>query len=147
MGIIGNTNLYECTRRIEFDAGHRVIGHELKCKYLHGHRYALEITARAKQLDDLGRVVDFGMLKSVVKEWIDRNFDHNVILHKGDQKLGDYITSHTGQEVYFMDANPTAENIAIHLKKDIIPMLFTKNSFEVVRVRLYETPNCFVDCI
>ena len=31
-----------CTRRIEFDAAHRVMGHEGKCKHLHGHRYALE---------------------------------------------------------------------------------------------------------
>ena len=137
----------ECTRRIEFDAGHRVIGHQFKCKYLHGHRYALELTARAPELNELGMVVDFGELKTVMKAWIDKNFDHNVILHKKDNALGGHISSHTGQSVYYLNANPTAENIAFHLKNDIIPMLFTKNSFAVVRVRLYETPNCFVDCV
>lgn len=136
----------ECTTRIEFDTAHRVIGHQFKCKYLHGHRFALEVTARAPELDDLGMVVDFGILRSRVKEWIDKNFDHNVILHQKDRPLGDYISSHTGQVVYYLNANPTAENLAFHLKTDIIPKLFTDYSFEVVKVKLYETPNCFVEC-
>lgn len=141
---MSNNNFFECTRRIEFDTAHRVVGHQFKCKYLHGHRYVLEITARAEQLDDVGMVVDFGELKRIMKGWIDENFDHNTILWEKDRQLGEYISSHTGQNVYYLQQNPTAENIAIHLKNDIIPMLFTKNSFEIVTVKLYETPNCFV---
>jgi len=134
-----------CTRRIEFDAGHRVIGHENKCKYLHGHRYVLEVTAVAPELDKLGRVVDFGYLKNVIKDWVDANLDHNVILSKKDQELGDYISSYTGQEVYYINDNPTAENLALHLINDIMPILFTTKLFDVVGVKLYETPNCFVE--
>jgi 6-pyruvoyltetrahydropterin/6-carboxytetrahydropterin synthase len=52
-----------CTRRIEFDAAHRVMEHESKCKHLHGHRYALEATFVAPDLDTLGRVVEFGVIK------------------------------------------------------------------------------------
>lgn len=29
---------FSCTRRLEFDAGHRVPLHESKCKNPHGHR-------------------------------------------------------------------------------------------------------------
>ena len=137
--------MIECTRRIEFDAGHRVIGHEYKCKYLHGHRYILEVTARANELDSLGRVVDFGVLKSVIKGWVDENLDHNVILHHKDKSLGDLIEKETGQKVYYLKANPTAENIALHIKCDIIPILFTKNSFDIVKLRLYETPNAYIE--
>lgn len=140
-----NKNIVQCTRRIEFDAAHRVIGHENKCKYLHGHRYVLEITASANELDDLGRVVDFGELKSVMKAWIDDNLDHNVILYEKDLELGSFISQCTGQNIYFLDSNPTAENIALHLKIDIIPKLFTKKSFEVVKLKLFETPNAFVE--
>ena len=32
------------TRRLEFDAGHRIPHHANQCRHLHGHRYALEIT-------------------------------------------------------------------------------------------------------
>lgn len=70
----------ECTRRIAFDAAHRVVGHNFKCKYLHGHRYTLEITAKTAELNEMGMVVDFGELKQIMKTWIDKNFDHNTIL-------------------------------------------------------------------
>ena len=137
--------MIECTRRIEFDAGHRVIGHQHKCKYLHGHRYVLEITAMSTELNELGMVVDFVELKNIIKDWIDENLDHNVILHEDDKALGSLIASQTGQNIYYLKSNPTAENIALHLKSDIIPKLFTKNSFNIVRLKLFETPNSFVE--
>lgn len=137
--------MIECTRRIEFDAGHRVVGHKNKCKYLHGHRYALEITATTSELDEIGMVADFSFLKKIMKDWIDTNFDHNVILNKSDQRLGEYISKYTGQSVYYLDSNPTAENIALHLLKDVIPLLFGKSLFQILKIRLYETPNCYVE--
>ena len=137
--------MIECSRKIDFDAGHRVIGHKNKCQYLHGHRYTLEITATALELDELGMVADFGVLKKIMKTWIDTNFDHNIILHKNDHKLGEHISKCTGQSVYYIDSNPTAENIALHLWQDVIPLLFAKSSFQILRIRLYETPNCYVE--
>ena len=50
-------------RRHEWDAMHRIPLHESKCKAFHGHRYAAEITCQAEQLDHLGRVVDFSVIK------------------------------------------------------------------------------------
>lgn len=136
--------MVECTRRIEFDAAHRVIGHENKCKYVHGHRYVLEITAKSSSLNDLGMVVDFGYLKKIMKEWIDKNLDHNIILSREDNIIGEFISSHTGQGVYYMDKNPTAENMALHIKNDIVPVLFKDGSFRITRLKLFETPNCYV---
>lgn len=137
--------MVECTRRIEFDAAHRVVGHKNKCKYLHGHRYILEITATTSKLDEIGMVADFALLKTIMKEWIDNNFDHNVILNISDKNLGEYIAKCTGQSVYYLDSNPTAENIALHLLKDVIPLLFAQSLFQILRIKLYETPNCYVE--
>ncbi|MCC8372139.1 MAG: 6-carboxytetrahydropterin synthase QueD [Rickettsia endosymbiont of Pseudomimeciton antennatum] len=137
--------MIKCTRKIEFDAAHRVIGHENKCKFLHGHRYILEVTVGSDVLDNLGMVVDFGHIKSVIKHWIDDNFDHNIILHQNDKEIGDKICNWTGQKIYYMQKNPTAENIALHLKLDILPLLFTNSSFFITKVKLFETPNCFVE--
>ena len=72
------------TRKIEFDAGHRVYGHEGKCAHLHGHRYVAEITVQAEELDGIGRVIDFGAVKKVMKEWIDMCWDHNTLLNADD---------------------------------------------------------------
>lgn len=135
----------ECTRRIEFDAGHRVDGHEGKCKFLHGHRYALEATATSKNLNELGMVADFGKIKKIIKDWIDLNFDHNLILKESDAEIGKSVSEYTGQKIYYMKNNPTAENIASHLKNDIFPKLLAEESFKISKVKLYETPNCFVE--
>lgn len=137
--------MVKCTRRIEFDAGHRIIGHQNKCQYLHGHRYVLEITAEAKEMNALGMVVDFAEIKLKVKEWVDGNFDHSLILHQQDKEMGKEITSYTGQKIYYMSHNPTAENIALHLKNDIFPQIFKDENFSIVGIKLFETPNCFVE--
>ncbi|OFW80087.1 MAG: 6-carboxy-5,6,7,8-tetrahydropterin synthase [Alphaproteobacteria bacterium RIFCSPLOWO2_01_FULL_40_26] len=134
-----------CTRRIEFDAAHRILNHESKCKMLHGHRYALEASFTAKKLDDLGRVIDFGTIREVLGSWVEEHLDHNTILSIKDKKLGGKISSETGQKIYYLKENPTAENIANHLLKEICPKLFAKKNVKCVAIKLYETPNCYVE--
>jgi len=132
-----------CTRRIEFDAAHRIMNHESKCKMLHGHRYALEATFSAKKLDRLGRVIDFAEIRKVLGSWIDDNLDHNTILSVNDKKLGKKIASETKQKIYYMKETPTAENIAKHIFEDICPKLFSDKHVKCVGIKLYETPNCY----
>lgn len=128
-----------------FDAAHRVPGHENKCKHLHGHRYEVELTCEAAHLDNLGRVVDFGVMKNIVGQWIDDNLDHNVILFLNDP-LVDILNSSsaTTRSVFTMHAIPTAENIA-ELIFVTAGKLLQKCGVSVRNVRVWETPNCFAD--
>lgn len=135
------------TRRLHFDAAHRVMEHESKCKHLHGHRYELEVTFAASQLDSLGRIIDFGVIREVLGGWIDDNWDHNTILWEKDQALGHSITQITGREVFYLPSNPTAENLAAYLMQVVCPELFKSYSAECIRIRLYETPNCYADAL
>mgnify|MGYP001362461094 CR=1 FL=1 len=137
--------IIKITRKIEFDSAHRVIGHESKCKYLHGHRYVLEATFSSPKLDNLGRVIDFGVIKTLLKTWIDDNLDHTTILSKEDYELGKDISKHTNQKIYYLESNPTAENIALHILNEIIPQLFQDTFISVDSLKLYETPNCSVE--
>lgn len=134
-----------CTRRIEFDAAHRVMQHESKCKDVHGHRYVVEATFTADALDALGRVIDFGNVKQVLGNWIDQHWDHNLILHQEDKMLGDVIAKQTGQTGFYLPHNPTAETMAEYLLKEICPGLFKGLHVRCTRIRLYETPNCYAD--
>ena len=134
-----------CTRRIEFDAAHRIMNHESKCKMLHGHRYALEATFAAKELDELGRVIDFGEIRAVLGSWIDDNLDHNTILSVNDKNLGEKIAAETGQKIYYIKENPTAENIAQYIFSEICPKLFAQKNVKCVAIKLYETPNCYTN--
>ena len=102
------------TRRLEFDYGHRVLGHEGKCRHLHGHRGAVEITVRGPRLDSIGRVIDFSEVKRLVGGWIDENWDHNLLLNPSDPLLSrlEFGDVH-GRRIYEMPLgnNPTAENM------------------------------------
>ncbi len=134
-----------CTRRIEFDAAHRVMKHASKCRMLHGHRYAIEATFSAPQLDELGMVIDFGLIKEILGEWIDKNWDHNTILNTKDKPLGDQISKATGQKIYYLDCNPTAEEMANYLLNEICPKLFKKHKISCTKIKIFETPNCYAE--
>lgn len=135
------------TRRIEFDAAHRLRDHESKCKHVHGHRYVLEATFTAPELDALGRVVDFAVIKHELGEWIDSQWDHTLILWEQDHTLGDFVDSYTGQRTYYLPYNPTAENMARYLAEHICPKLFSAHGITLTRLTLRETPNCAADII
>lgn len=137
--------MISCTRLIHFDAAHRVMEHESKCKYLHGHRYVVEASFSANKLDNLGRVVDFGVINELLGGWIDANWDHNTVLHEADKALGDAVAATTKQEIFYLPMNPTAENMAEYLLKTICPTLFNDMGISCTRIRLYETPNCYAD--
>jgi len=139
------SNIISCTRKIEFDAAHRVVGHGSKCRFLHGHRYCLEANFISPKLDRLGMVVDFGDIKKILGKWINDNFDHNVILSQEDKELGDYISKTLGQNVFYLNSNPTAENIAQYILEFPCRDLFKDSTLICNHVRLYETPNCYVD--
>lgn len=137
------------TRRFEFDAGHRVLGHEGKCKHLHGHRYVAVFTISAEELDNLGRVIDFGEIKSKIGKWIEDNFDHNMILHPDDPLCGTFWADPSegreydifqGKPPFDLGANPTAENIARYLFQIATGLL--PSNMDVEEVVVWETPNC-----
>ncbi|MBY0356004.1 MAG: 6-carboxytetrahydropterin synthase [Rickettsiales bacterium] len=139
------TKPIRCTRRLEFDAAHRVMEHESKCKFLHGHRYVVEATFEATHLDALDRVIDFGVIKEVLGAWIDENWDHATILNEKDRLLGQAIENHTKQTIYWLNGNPTAEKMAAYLLEVICPKLFVGTQVRCVVLRLHETPNCYAE--
>lgn len=134
-----------CTRRIQFCAGHRVVGHENKCANVHGHNYVVEIFAEADKLDGIGRVIDFSVLKDKVGKWIDQNWDHTFIASPNeDPALLEVIELINNKPIFQLPYNPTAENMALYLLNTVCPMVL-KDSPEVgvIKIVLHETENCW----
>jgi len=133
-----------CTRRLEWDAMHRIPEHEGKCKAFHGHRYVAEITCVADTLDERGRIIDFGVIKEVVGGWIDDTWDHTAILMRADPDPAiPYIAAANeamGRPVYWTDAAPTAETITAELAR-VARELLAASGVQVARVKVWETPN------
>ena len=131
-----------CTRRLQFCSGHRVMGHENKCRNMHGHNYVIYITAEAKDLDSLGRVIDFSVLKDKFGTWIDTYFDHGFIVYEKDEEVLAALAEVPDTKVYLMPTNPTAENMAKYLLDKSEEILDSKD-VKVTMIKLYETENCF----
>ena len=124
--------MFSVTREISFCYGHRLLHYDGKCRHLHGHNGRAAITLAAADLDRLGMVLDFSLLKRVVGGWIDEHLDHKMLLHKDDPVLP--FLRQQGEPVFVLDVNPTAENIA--------RLIFDQaavQGFPVVEVKLWET--------
>jgi 6-pyruvoyltetrahydropterin/6-carboxytetrahydropterin synthase len=134
------------TRRIQFCAGHRVWKHESKCRNLHGHNYVALFEARAVagELDDIGRVIDFSVLKERLGGWVDANWDHGFIYHEEDvDTIAALDAMGPAQRRFGLQANPTAENMARFLLEVVAPIELHGTGVEVVQVTLWETENCY----
>ncbi len=85
------TTLYRISRRIEIDAGHRIMTHGSKCRHLHGHRYAIEALCEAEHPhqsgEQCGMVLDFGFLREEMITVIDGPCDHGFLAAVDDREL------------------------------------------------------------
>lgn len=138
------------TRRIHFCAGHRLKGHESKCRNLHGHNYVVYVTAVNidSDLDAVGRVIDFAVLKQKVGQWIEDNWDHGFIIWKEDTKAMTALAV-MGEEhkTFLLDKNPTAENLARYLLEHVAPEVLEGSGVRVTKVVVWETENCWAEAI
>lgn len=135
-----------CVRKIHFCAGHRVFGHESKCATPHGHNYYAYITAEASELDAIGRVIDFSILKEKIGGWIEENWDHTFLVYSEDKTLISALESVSAHKPPFIcPFNPTAENMAIYLLNVIAPQLLTGTNVLITKVIIQETDNCFAE--
>ena len=123
---------FQVTKVIEFSYGHRLLNHDGKCRYLHGHNGMVEVDLGAESLDSMGMVIDFSRVSEVVKAWIDANLDHRMLLRRDDPMTP--VLQQAGEPVFTMEENPTAENIA-----KLIWLAARDAGLQVAEVRLWET--------
>jgi len=127
------------TRKSEFSAAHyyhnpqfspeenqRLFG---KCNNPngHGHNYTLEVTVKGEVDPRSGFVVDLKDLKDALEREVLSALDHRFLNKEVPE---------------FRDRIPTTENLAIAIWDRLRPKL---NVARLHRVRLYETPDLFVD--
>lgn len=127
---------YRVTKEIQFCYGHRLMDYQGKCQHPHGHNARVEVELIADILDKKGMVMDFSEIKAHLKNWIDGELDHRMILRR-DDPLGEWLKSNK-EPVYLLDENPTAESLA-----KLIYSYMKKSGYLVSCVRFWETPTSF----
>jgi 6-pyruvoyltetrahydropterin/6-carboxytetrahydropterin synthase len=142
----------QITRRLEFDAGHRIPNHNSQCKHLHGHRYAIEITLSgdiitAEGKSEQGMVMDFTDVKRIAKEQLVDKWDHAFLVYSKDKVVCDFLATLPDHKTVVLAVVPTAENLA-QIAFDILAPAYRDvygNHLRLERVRLFETPNNWAD--
>jgi 6-pyruvoyltetrahydropterin/6-carboxytetrahydropterin synthase len=140
------------TRRLEFDAGHRIPNHASQCRHLHGHRYAIEITLtgeiiRTEGAAEEGMVMDFSEVKSIAKAVLVDRWDHAFLVYRGDRAVVEFLATLPEHKTVVLPVVPTAENLAAEAFR-ILGAAYRDtygNQLRLQRVRLYETPNNWAD--
>lgn len=142
----------QITRRLEFDAGHRIPNHTSQCKHLHGHRYAIELTLSGDIItvhgvSEEGMVMDFSDVKRIAKEQLVDAWDHAFLVYRGDTQVLDFLNSMPGHKTVVLDVVPTAENLALIAFNTLNGAYIDTygNHLRLERVRIYETPNNWAD--
>jgi 6-pyruvoyltetrahydropterin/6-carboxytetrahydropterin synthase len=142
------------TRRLEFDAGHRIPDHKSQCRHLHGHRYAIEITLSGDIINQQGdpangMVMDFSDVKALAKQHLVDRWDHAFLAWSEDRVVLDLLQAIPDHKTVVLDRVPTAENLA-RIAFEILDPAYRDtygNHLRLERVRLYETPNCWADAL
>lgn len=134
----------------DFCAGHRVVGHENKCKHLHGHNYRVHFFVEPllssghpdTGLDEIGRVVDFSVINTTMCKWLEDNWDHRMLLWEEDPLW--HIVNYDKIGCVPVPFNPTAENMAEYLVAVVAPPLLKPFGVRLRKVVIEETRKCSV---
>ena len=140
--------MISCTRKLTFEAGHRIHGKDYngKCKSPHGHSYKVFVHASVNSdvLNELGMVVDFGVIKQLLGTWIDENWDHSFICDENDAEMIKALKNFNDvPKVYLIPYNSTAENLAKYLLHDVCNELFKGMGITIYKIDIWETENCY----
>lgn len=128
----------------ELSTGHRLSDYSGKCRHLHGHNYIGELIIEGHFLNKVGMLEDFGTMKEIIKDCIDKKFDHKFILKKDDpfnEAIGKVCKKFKDDSIVWVQYNPTVENII----KDI------KNTIEAIypewhiHIRINETSSSYAE--
>ena len=115
--------MFELCIRDEIASAHFLRGYPGKCKNIHGHTWKIEVFLQKENLDELGMIADFAILKQKLKEFL------SVIDHVNLNELD-----------AFKNTNPTAENIAKFIYDGFSEMI---HPLHIKKVHVWESARAY----
>jgi 6-pyruvoyl tetrahydropterin synthase/QueD family protein len=134
------------TKEFKFEMAHALHGYDGLCKNIHGHSYKLLVTVKGDIKNDSGNakdgmVLDFDILKSIVKPEIIKKYDHSLVLN-GNSSHAEIDLS-AFEKVFFLPYQPTSENLVADFALKIKSKL--PEGIELYKVILSETATSFAE--
>ena len=137
------------TKEFTFETGHALYGYDGKCRNVHGHSYHLSVTVIGTPIKEighkkLGMVIDFGDLKTIVKEEVVDPFDHATVFNGNTPHVELARTlRENGHKVILADYQPTSENMVSDFARKIGKRL--PEGIELHSLRLRETGTAYAE--
>ncbi|MCF8045711.1 MAG: 6-carboxytetrahydropterin synthase QueD [Desulfarculaceae bacterium] len=116
--------VYEIYIKDHFSAAHSLRGYDGNCSRTHGHNWIIEAFIQCDRLNQLGIGIDFRDVKKALRQILDK-LDH----------------TNLNELAEFGAVNPTSENIAKFLYKELEKMFNTEH-INVSKVVVFESPGC-----
>ena len=125
---------------------HALFGYDGLCKNIHGHSYRLWVTIIGKVLEEEnhvknGMVLDFSLLKKIVKPEIVDKYDHSLVLNANSPHAK--IDFSAFEKVFLLPYQPTSENLVYDFVQ-VIKEKLPKN-VDLHKVILSETANSYAE--
>jgi len=140
-------------KMLKFDASHIVRNcTSRRCsRNIHGHSYKIEIFFEASSLDAGGMIMDFGLVKGTISDFVD-GFDHcHQFWSKESAEFKDFIQK-TNERWIEMPISPSAEQYSLMflfvLDKIIQATKFSNGEADDIRVhsvRVHETESGYAE--
>ncbi|MAX05029.1 MAG: 6-carboxytetrahydropterin synthase QueD [Flavobacteriales bacterium] len=134
------------TKEFKFEMAHALHGYDGLCKNIHGHSYKLWVTIKGEVLNERthkkdGMVMDFDILKELVKPTIINKYDHSLVLNANSPHAE--IDFSAFEKVFFLPYQPTSENLvsdfALQIKNNL------PEGIELYKLVLSETATSFAE--
>lgn len=115
-------SIIRVTKQFHFEMAHALLNYDGPCKNIHGHSYQLNVTVKGNVKtntsdSDEGMVVDFGIIKKIVKDLVVDVFDHALVLN--EKTKIDVSNFEFMNKLIRVPYQPTCENMLIHFAKTI----------------------------
>ena len=115
--------MYEIVIQSDFSAAHRLRRYEGDCERMHGHNWRVDALLEAKEVNSLGMVADFRVVKHMLGEVLEE-FDHHDL----------------NELARFQQQNPTTENIAGAIYRQLSQKL--PQGMRVKKITVWESDHC-----
>ena len=134
------------TKKFKFEMAHALHGYDGLCKNIHGHSYKLFVTVKGEIKNEKGNakdgmVLDFDVLKSIVKPEVINKYDHSLVLNANSPHSE--IDLSAFEKVFFLPYQPTSENLVADFALKIKSKL--PKGVELTKVVLSETATSFAE--
>ena len=104
------------TKIFTIEMAHVLLGYDGDCKNIHGHSYKLLVAVKGEVRNENGHVkdgmvMDFSVLKEIVKLEIIHKYDHSLVLNANSPHA--LIDLSAFEKVFYLPYQPTSENLVM----------------------------------